>query len=229
MQILKKALSVFVALIMVFLLCSGFSVMAAPRLNSIKIVTLPDQVKFYRGSDWDYGKWDQPDDLGPWKWVSGSSISFLRNPGSGYYKDAGMINAEGLVIEAGYSDGSKKTIKYKETKRNDGTYSQNIIISPEKGSYKVGKMKVEVWLEEDYRYYDTYQIEIINAENPNGRKKGDVNNDRKINSSDALLVLQHSVALLYLDSTQKKYADMNGDKKYNSADALAILQIAVGM
>lgn len=217
-----KILSVFLVMVLMFSVCSGFSAVAAPKLTSIKVVTVPKQTKFYRGVDWDYGVWDQPDDLGPWVWVSGSRISFLRNPGSGKYKETGMINAAGLVIEAGYSDGSKKQIAYKETKKSDGTYQQNIVISPEKGAYKVGKIKVEVWLEEDYRYYDTYEIEIID------RQKGDVNGDFRINSQDALLVLQHSVSLLTLNSTQKQFADMNNDKKYNSSDALSILQKAVG-
>ncbi len=217
-----KILSVFLALAMMFSVCSGFSAVAAPKISSIKVVSVPDQTKFYRGVDWDYGRWDQPDDNGPWVWVSGSAISFLRNPGSGYYHEVGMINAAGLVIEVKYSDGSKKQITYKETKKSDGTYSQNIIISPEKGAYKVGKMKVEVWLLEDYRYYDTYEIELVD------RQRGDVNGDYKINSQDALLVLQHSVSLRSLTADQKQFADMNNDKKYNSSDALAILQKAVG-
>ncbi|MBQ8783816.1 MAG: dockerin type I repeat-containing protein [Clostridia bacterium] len=227
MKLSIKILSVLVALVMVFSVCGGFSAGAAGKLTSIKIVTEPNQLKFYKGSDWDYGKWNQPDDFSPWEWVPGSSISFLRNPGSGYYQDAGMINAEGLVIEASYSDGTKKTIKYKETKKSDGTYSQNIILSPEKGIYKVGKMKVEVWLLEDYRYYDTYEIEIINGTKPT-REMGDINNDSKVNSRDALILLQYSVGLATLDKTQKQYADMNGDKKYNSSDALEVLQKAVG-
>lgn len=228
MKFYVKVLSVFIAVAMMFSVCSGFSASAAARLTGIKVVTEPEQLKFYRGSDWDYGAWDQPDDLGDWEWVPGSRISFLRNPGSGYYHDLGMINAQGLVIEASYSDGSTKTIKYRETQKSDGTYSQNIILSPEKGVYKVGKMKVEVWLEEDYRYYDTYEIEIIDGEKPAAREMGDINNDSNVNSADALLILQHSVDLIKLDNTQKKYADLNGDNKYNSSDALLILQKSVG-
>jgi sugar lactone lactonase YvrE len=75
---------------------------------------------------------------------------------------------------------------------------------------------------------DTYEIEIIDGEKPVERQKGDVNNDLKVNSSDALIVLQHSVGIFSLDATQKMYADMNDDKKYNSSDALIILQKAVG-
>ncbi len=228
MKTFTKFLSVLLAVSIIFSLCSGFSVSAAPKIRGIKIVTEPHQVKFYRNTDWDYGKWDQPDDLGPWVWVPGSTISFLRNPGSGKYPDAGMINAEGLVIEVTYSDGSKKTMAYKESKKSSGIYDQNILISPEGGRYKTGKQKAEVWLEEDFRYYDTYEIEIIDGEKPVERQMGDVNNDGKVNSQDALFVLQYSVSIVELDNTQKKYADVNNDKKCNSSDALAILQKAVG-
>lgn len=55
--------------------------------------------------------------------------------------------------------------------------------------------------------------------------RGDVNGDGKVNSNDALLVLQYSVGKINkIDSS----ADVNGDGKINSSDALTILQISVG-
>lgn len=57
---------------------------------------------------------------------------------------------------------------------------------------------------------------------------GDVNNDGKINSSDALCVLQYSVGIT-VKNFDKSCADMNGDGKINSADALKILRISVGL
>lgn len=229
MKTTKKFLCVLLSLIMLLSICGSFSASAAPKLKGIEVTKIPEQLKFYRETDWDYGKWDQVEDIDPWIWVPGQTISFLRNPGGGHYGDAGMINAQGLEIVATYSDGSKKTIKYKEFTKDDGTLGQNIVLSPQGGLYKVGKNNVEVWLIEDYRYYDTYEIEIIDSAPPAPqRQKGDVNNDSKINSSDALLVLQHSVSLITLDSTQIKFADMNDDKKCNSSDALKILQKSVG-
>ncbi len=59
-------------------------------------------------------------------------------------------------------------------------------------------------------------------------QKGDVNKDGKINSADALLVLQYSVGSATLDSEKFALADVTGDKKVNSADALKILQYSVG-
>lgn len=59
-------------------------------------------------------------------------------------------------------------------------------------------------------------------------KKGDVNADNAINSSDALLALQYSVGMKTLTSAQKSAADVNSDGTVNSADALKILQYSVG-
>ena len=60
-------------------------------------------------------------------------------------------------------------------------------------------------------------------------KFGDVNGDKKINSSDALQVLQHSVGLVSLKGDYLKAADVSGDGKVNSSDALLILNYSVGI
>lgn len=59
-------------------------------------------------------------------------------------------------------------------------------------------------------------------------KLGDVNEDGKINSSDALLILQSAVGKITLSATQTLAADVNKDGKINSSDALKVLQYAVG-
>ena len=58
---------------------------------------------------------------------------------------------------------------------------------------------------------------------------GDVNGDVNINSSDALLVLQHSVQSIKLEGDRFTAADVNADGKINAGDALSILQYAVGI
>lgn len=60
------------------------------------------------------------------------------------------------------------------------------------------------------------------------RLPGDVNNDYKINSFDALIALQYAVGSAVLTEAEKTSADVNKDSKINSADALMILQYAVG-
>lgn len=56
---------------------------------------------------------------------------------------------------------------------------------------------------------------------------GDVNSDGKINSADALGILQHTVGSKP-KNFNKDVADINSDGKINSSDALVVLQIAVG-
>lgn len=58
---------------------------------------------------------------------------------------------------------------------------------------------------------------------------GDVNGDSKVNSNDALLVLQAATGNAKLSSKQKAQADVNKDTKVNSGDALLILQFATGL
>ena len=59
--------------------------------------------------------------------------------------------------------------------------------------------------------------------------KGDVSLDGKVNSYDALNVLQYSTGLITLSPTQIGLADTDGNSKVNSADALNILQYVVGI
>ena len=57
----------------------------------------------------------------------------------------------------------------------------------------------------------------------------DLNSDDKVNSSDALLILQHATGIKILADDKLKNADANGDAKVNSSDALLILQMATGI
>lgn len=62
------------------------------------------------------------------------------------------------------------------------------------------------------------------ASDPNG----DINGDGKVNSMDALIVLQYSVGLS-VDIKNFRAGDVNGDMILNSVDALIILQVSVGL
>ncbi|MBP3442046.1 MAG: hypothetical protein J6L62_04505 [Clostridia bacterium] len=57
---------------------------------------------------------------------------------------------------------------------------------------------------------------------------GDVNSDGKINSADALQVLEYSVGSLNLNLSQKKAGDLDKNGKVNSQDALIILSVSAG-
>lgn len=58
---------------------------------------------------------------------------------------------------------------------------------------------------------------------------GDVNSDGRVDSSDALAVLNHCVDRKTLESAAFAAADVNADGAVNSADALDILKYSVGL
>lgn len=58
---------------------------------------------------------------------------------------------------------------------------------------------------------------------------GDVNSDGRVDSADALAVLNHCVDRKLLGPSALIAADVNADKKVNSADALDILKYSVGL
>ncbi|MBQ8783947.1 MAG: dockerin type I repeat-containing protein [Clostridia bacterium] len=58
---------------------------------------------------------------------------------------------------------------------------------------------------------------------------GDVNQDGRISSSDALKIVQFSAGISSPDQQQKIIADVNSNGKINSSDGLAAMQIATGM
>lgn len=57
---------------------------------------------------------------------------------------------------------------------------------------------------------------------------GDVNGDGKVNSSDALVVVQYTVGSKKLSAAQIKVADLDKDGLVTSADALIVLNISAG-
>jgi len=55
---------------------------------------------------------------------------------------------------------------------------------------------------------------------------GDVNDDGRVNSTDAVLVLRHAAGTLGQIELLENAADVNGDEKINSSDAVLILRRA---
>lgn len=58
---------------------------------------------------------------------------------------------------------------------------------------------------------------------------GDVNDDEKVDSADALLILRHSVELEEFTEKQKYLGDIDVNYIVDSSDALAVLRYSVGM
>ena len=225
---MKKIISLISAFAILISVCSLYSFAANKTIKSVKIVTPPSKTDFYKDTDWVYGTWkvneSNPNNI---TLASSQKISFTHNPCGGIYPERGMIDMTGLKLEVTYTNGSKETITYTETKAKTGYYSANILASPKDGKeYFVGTNTIEVYLAKDKSKYDSYKINIKNEAAPQDIS-GDVNGDKKVNSADALLVQQHAVELITLTADQKKRADMNADGKYNSTDALMILKKAV--
>lgn len=59
-------------------------------------------------------------------------------------------------------------------------------------------------------------------------KLGDINNDGKVDTTDARLALQHAVGKITLKADQLTAGDVNADSKVDTTDARLILQYAVG-
>lgn len=225
MKVMKKIVALLIAVVMVLpvLTVNSFAV-ALPK--KVEIVKVPTETTFVKGIDWDYGYWKYPEGDGFGVFTPDNRfISLMYNGGYfSRYQDRGMLNMNGLVVKATYPDGTVKTIEYKETKHSNGVITQNIYFSPKGGEFKVGENTIEVYFMDGNIFsegYATYKINIV--------EKGDLNSDTKVNSADALLVLQHSVESISLSEAQQKVADMNSDSKINSMDALMILQKSVGV
>lgn len=226
MKKFSRVLSVFLVLVMMFTLLTFNS--AAASIKKIEIVSLPTKTTFYKGTDWDYGYWKYPEGEGYGEFTQRDGlISFMHQGGYfSRYQDRGMLDMNGLVVKVTYSNGTTKNVSYKETKNSNGVITQNIYYSPTGGEFKLGENTIEIYFPENFDVYTTYKINIVDN---SGQQKGDVDANSKINSTDALMVLQHSVQLITLTAAQQTVADMNNDNKINSIDALRILQISVGM
>ncbi len=225
---MKKIHRIIAALtaILVAITCSGFaslvSASAAATVTSIKIIKYPARTEFLKGADWDFGYYDVPDN-GLGTFVSGGDKVAFKHYG-GYhtrYEDLGMLDMNGLVVRVTYSDGKTADIAYKETVSGPSVY-QNIYASFRK-KVKPGINSVEVYFKPYNGVSDFYDINLVTT----ATEKGDVNHDGKVNSADALIVLQHVVAIKLLNAVDYNIGDMNSDGSINSFDALLILRKAV--
>ena len=62
-----------------------------------------------------------------------------------------------------------------------------------------------------------------------GKNRGDVNGDGKVDSADAILVMKCDAGLLSLSNDEIKRADLNGDGKIDTCDAIYILRKTAGL
>lgn len=127
------------------------------------------------------------------------------------------LDLTGLSIKVKYTDGTVKTIAYNDNKLIGWSVPQGV------DSIDPGYATM----------YATFCGKrapfTLNFLAKNAYLYGDANGDIKINSIDALSVLQHSVGNITLKDKYIIQADVTKDGKINSLDALKILQFVVGI
>ncbi len=101
--------------------------------------------------------------------------------------------------------------------------------SPDNSGYATG-VEFDGCARNCYYNVDNASVGVVPAFKFNPESTtGDINKDGMINSSDALLALQHSVGVITLTGKDYICADVTKDNVINSNDALQILRYSVGM
>lgn len=156
-----------------------------------------------------------------------SSIEIIRAPktklvldtewkmGIGGDVEMTSLDITGTIIGVTYTDSAKKKISYPNAFLGWSIEEEVDVIMP-------GHNVLYITF---CNHKAPFEVDFITEKN---FSKGDVSLDGKINSYDALCVLQSSTGSITLGPTQSKVADVTGDGKINSLDALKILQYIVG-
>ena len=126
------------------------------------------------------------------------------------------LDLTGLRLSVKYKDGTTKLISYPDNQLISWA------VSPSADFIEPGKAELYA------TFCDKRAPFTVIFATKNAQLSGDINRDFKINSLDALMVLQFSVGSISLDSSRQVQADVSKDKKINSLDALMILQYSVG-
>lgn len=160
--------------------------------------------------------------------VAVKSISLVRAPKTklvldadwsmGIGKDVEMTKFDltGTVIDATYTDSAVKRISAPNACLGWSIPENTDVIMPGKNTLYVTFCGKKV----------PFEVNFITETN---FSKGDVSLDGKVNSYDALNVLQCSTGLITFSSTQIALGDTDGNSVINSTDALNILQYVVGL
>jgi len=93
----------------------------------------------------------------------------------------------------------------------------------------VAESDVDFWID-DFRFFEGYPADEIKEEPTEPDiVKGDVNEDGKLSSSDAILALRIISGLMIPTDGQRLAADVNDDGEIGSNDAILILRIVAGL
>jgi len=193
---------------------------------------VPDEYTELQYSDGNYGNYLL---VSAFRTETGDRVIFLHNPsnGNGIYINGGAhpfhITASYSGTEITYNDISFEVTISGGTPPytyswdfGDGSTSNNA--NPTHQYMQPGNYTVTVTVTDSNGNVasDSIEIQIF-------QHCGDVNNDGKVDSADAQLIMQYVVGLIDLDYYQKEAADVNNNGIIDVADAQLIMQYIVGL
>ncbi len=127
------------------------------------------------------------------------------------------LDLTGLKLNVKYTDGKSKVVSYPDNQLIGWAVPQGVdSIEPGKATLYATFCGKRAPFEVNFILKDA-------------KLPGDVSGDFKINSQDALMILQHAVEVITFDAATKVLADVSKDGKINSSDALMVLQYSVGL
>ena len=134
-------------------------------------------------------------------------------------EDCAVISADGISV--GVWTAENVSMGNNELHR----LGSDAIVIPSEITKGKDKITIEMQTEEGKPWHDVY-YEVFSLRDAE-YTCGDVDNNGKIDASDALQCLQYVVALRELGTIPQKAADVNLDKVVDTTDALGILQYTV--
>lgn len=127
------------------------------------------------------------------------------------------LDLTGLKLSVKYADGKSKLVSYPDNQLIGWAVPQDM------DSFEPGKATLYATFCGKRAPFD------VNFIRKGEKFFGDVSGDFKINSQDALMILQYSVGIVTFDASTKVLADVSKDDQINSSDALMVLQYSVGL
>jgi uncharacterized repeat protein (TIGR02543 family) len=148
-----------------------------------------------------------------------ASIKIAQKPTKTTYIKGEKLDLTGGLLEINYNNGTRTT----NTPLTLKTATESVVVANFSSS-TLGKRTLTVTYTNESATPYTTSFDVTVIEKAADWLKGDVNNDKKVNSLDILLVKRHILEISALKNQAFKAGDVNGDGKINSLDLMKILR-----
>ncbi len=164
--------------------------------------------------------------------VRDADKTFVNMPDGEYSYYEMNTDTDGEVVFAGVT--VDEAMKSKTGKIGQLTFTSKKRISKDGTTAELGLSVAELGLGTevaDIEVKADATITMNSSEDPNATEPsdtmiGDVDQDKNVTASDALMILQHAAKLHTLEGDRYTAADVNGDNVVDSGDALDVLRYA---